>query len=163
MVLGDPVAVIAEPLGQTREVERVAQRIAPSSPSGMGDWSSTETRILHRMVRTPRPGGLAAGALESGTTHSHRGPIVTTTLRPRSRTRPLQTAPGPGGAAVASVGMSLPETVVHSSEIEERLGLAPDWIERRTGIRARRIAAADERLEQHATAAAQAALRRRRR
>ena len=54
--------------------------------------------------------------------------------------------------------MSLPATVVHSSEIEERLGLAPDWIERRTGIRARRIAAADERLEEHATAAAQAAL-----
>ena len=65
-----------------------------------------------------------------------------------------------GGAAVASVGISLPPTVVHSHEIESRLGLAPDWIERRTGIRERRIAADDERLEAHATAAAAEALAR---
>jgi 3-oxoacyl-[acyl-carrier-protein] synthase-3 len=56
--------------------------------------------------------------------------------------------------------MHLPRTVVSSAEIERRLGLAPDWIERRTGIRARRIAEPHERLEEHAAAAALDALRR---
>ena len=65
-----------------------------------------------------------------------------------------------GGAAVASVGTSLPATVVESGAIEARLGLAPDWIERRTGIRSRRIAAAHERLDAHAAAAAAQALER---
>jgi 3-oxoacyl-[acyl-carrier-protein] synthase-3 len=65
-----------------------------------------------------------------------------------------------GGAAVAAVGMHLPSTIVTSAEIESRLGLAPDWIERRTGIRARRIAAPHERLEEHAAEAANQALQR---
>jgi 3-oxoacyl-[acyl-carrier-protein] synthase-3 len=59
---------------------------------------------------------------------------------------------------VASVGTSVPGTVVPSEAIEARLGLAPDWIERRTGIRTRRIATPEERLDEHATAAAAAAL-----
>ena len=54
--------------------------------------------------------------------------------------------------------MSLPPNIVHSSEIEQRLGLAPDWIERRTGIRARRIASEHERLDAHAAHAAAEAL-----
>ncbi len=65
-----------------------------------------------------------------------------------------------GGAAVAGVGMHLPSTIVTSAQIEDRLGLAPDWIERRTGIRARRIAEPHERLEDHAAAAAAQALMR---
>ena len=44
--------------------------------------------------------------------------------------------------------------------IEARLGLAADWIERRTGIRQRHIAAPGERLDTHATAAAAIALER---
>lgn len=68
--------------------------------------------------------------------------------------------PGIGGAAVAAVGASLPRGVVESAAIEERLGLAPGWIERRTGIRSRYVAAADERLDHHATAAAAQALER---
>jgi 3-oxoacyl-[acyl-carrier-protein] synthase-3 len=56
--------------------------------------------------------------------------------------------------------MHLPRTVVTSAEIEGRLGLAPDWIERRTGIRARRIAEPHESLEEHAAAAAADALQR---
>ncbi len=70
----------------------------------------------------------------------------------------IQANRGIGGAAVASVGASLPEGIVESSEIEARLGLAPDWIERRTGIRQRHVAAPGERLETHATAAATIAL-----
>jgi 3-oxoacyl-[acyl-carrier-protein] synthase III len=62
------------------------------------------------------------------------------------------------GAAATAVGTSLPARVVSSAEIESRLGLAPDWIQRRTGIRNRRQAAADERLQTHAAAAAREAL-----
>jgi len=64
------------------------------------------------------------------------------------------------GATAVSVGVSLPEAVVPNAEIEERLELAPGWIERRTGIEARRRATADERLQTHATAAAGQALER---
>ena len=58
-------------------------------------------------------------------------------------------APRPGVLA-ASVAVSLPETVVSNAEISERLGVADDWIERRTGIQSRRFAQPDERLETHA-------------
>jgi 3-oxoacyl-[acyl-carrier-protein] synthase-3 len=83
---------------------------------------------------------------------------VSVTIRPESLPVPLPNEPSSGAAALASVGVSLPDTVVTSGEIEERLGLAPDWIERRTGIRARRIAAPHERLDGHAALAAAAAL-----
>jgi 3-oxoacyl-[acyl-carrier-protein] synthase-3 len=66
-------------------------------------------------------------------------------------------APRPGVLA-ASVAVSLPETIVSNAEISERLGVADDWIERRTGIRSRRVAQPDERLETHATHCARAAL-----
>jgi 3-oxoacyl-[acyl-carrier-protein] synthase-3 len=64
------------------------------------------------------------------------------------------------GAAATAVGTSLPAQIVSSAEIELRLGLAPDWIERRTGIRNRRMAAPEERLSTHAAAAAREALER---
>lgn len=64
------------------------------------------------------------------------------------------------GTALVSVGVSLPEQIVESAEIEERLGLAAGWIERRTGIRSRRIAAPHESLTDHAASAAVAALHR---
>jgi 3-oxoacyl-[acyl-carrier-protein] synthase-3 len=66
----------------------------------------------------------------------------------------------PVGAAIASVGVSLPARVVTNAEIAPRLGVTDEWIVRRTGIRARRVAAPDERLVTHATNAAAAALRR---
>ncbi|MDE3131918.1 MAG: 3-oxoacyl-ACP synthase, partial [Acidobacteriota bacterium] len=56
------------------------------------------------------------------------------------------------------MGASLPQGIVESSEIEARLGLAPEWIARRTGIRQRHVAAPGERLETHAVAAASEAL-----
>jgi 3-oxoacyl-[acyl-carrier-protein] synthase-3 len=62
------------------------------------------------------------------------------------------------GVAATAVGISVPERVVTSAEIEARLGLTPDWIVRRTGIRARRIAGPEERLQTHASAAARRAL-----
>src|ERR1039458_5967344 len=62
------------------------------------------------------------------------------------------------GAVAASVAVSVPDTVVANAEIGARLGVDGDWIERRTGIRERRVARPDERLETHATECARAAL-----
>jgi 3-oxoacyl-[acyl-carrier-protein] synthase-3 len=64
------------------------------------------------------------------------------------------------GAAVASVAVSVPETVVPSAAVAQRLGVSEDWIVRRTGIHTRHMAADDERLSTHATRAAALALRR---
>lgn len=73
-------------------------------------------------------------------------------------------ASAPGGsavhAAIASVGVSLPETVISSASIAARLGVSEEWIVRRTGIRARRVAGPDERLASHAARAAGRALAR---
>ena len=43
------------------------------------------------------------------------------------------------GAAIASVGMAVPEHAVPNRVIAERLGVDETWIETRTGIRSRRI------------------------
>ena len=76
--------------------------------------------------------------------------------------RPSLKLPGPSrtraGAAVASVGVSLPANVVSSATIGDRLGVSEEWIERRTGIHARHMADPDERLAAHAAAAARVAL-----
>ncbi len=65
----------------------------------------------------------------------------------------------PLGAAIASVGISLPDAVVPNAQIAPRIGVTDEWIVRRTGIRTRRVAAPDERLATHATNAAAAALK----
>jgi 3-oxoacyl-[acyl-carrier-protein] synthase-3 len=86
---------------------------------------------------------------------------MATTLTPRERFE--GTSGGLAqlrGAAIASVGMSLPARVVSNSEVAERLGVGTDWIERRTGIQARRRAGPDERLDAHAILAARDALER---
>ncbi len=64
------------------------------------------------------------------------------------------------GAVVASVGISVPETIVPNVAICARLGVGKDWIERRTGIRSRHIARPGERLATHATLAGIEALER---
>ncbi|MFI8089642.1 beta-ketoacyl-ACP synthase 3 [Streptomyces sp. NPDC086080] len=56
------------------------------------------------------------------------------------------------------VGTYRPERSVPNTEIAERTGLDPDWIERRSGIRSRRYASAAETLPTMATAAAEKAL-----
>jgi 3-oxoacyl-[acyl-carrier-protein] synthase-3 len=84
---------------------------------------------------------------------------VTTTAPERSFSSPtLGPSATRAGAAIASVGVSLPATVVYNAEIGARLGVGEDWIERRTGIRARHVAGPEERLTAHATAAARRAL-----
>ena len=49
-------------------------------------------------------------------------------------------------AGIAAIGTALPRSVVGSDEIEARLGVAPGWIEQRTGIRERRIAGEGDSL-----------------
>jgi 3-oxoacyl-[acyl-carrier-protein] synthase III len=66
----------------------------------------------------------------------------------------------PTGASIASIGASLPQTVVPNAQIAARIGVSDEWIVRRTGIRERRFAEPAERLTTHATSAAAAALSR---
>jgi 3-oxoacyl-[acyl-carrier-protein] synthase-3 len=61
-------------------------------------------------------------------------------------------------AGIAGIGRALPERVVDNAHVEDRLGLAHGWLERRTGIRSRRWAGEGERVSDLATAAAAAAL-----
>jgi 3-oxoacyl-[acyl-carrier-protein] synthase-3 len=59
---------------------------------------------------------------------------------------------------IAGLGHYVPERRVENAEIEARLGLESGWIERRTGIRARRWAAPDEALTDLAMKAGDMAL-----
>ncbi|MBV9594762.1 MAG: ketoacyl-ACP synthase III [Actinobacteria bacterium] len=66
----------------------------------------------------------------------------------------------PLGAAIGSVGISLPDAIVPNAQIAPRIGVTDEWIVRRTGIRTRRVAGPDERLATHAAQAGAAALKR---
>lgn len=47
-------------------------------------------------------------------------------------------------AAITGWGIAVPDTMVTSDELERRVGLEPGWVERRSGIRQRRVASQDE-------------------
>jgi 3-oxoacyl-[acyl-carrier-protein] synthase III len=82
--------------------------------------------------------------------------ITTPASNPRSHEPAMP--PSRVGAAIASVGVSVPQTVVDSSVIAARIGVDDDWIVRRTGIRSRHIAEPQERLATHAIEAGTIAL-----
>ena len=63
------------------------------------------------------------------------------------------------GAAVASVGMAVPQRVVSNAEVGARVGVSADWIRNRTGIDERRQASADEQLLDFAEQASRSALK----
>ena len=63
------------------------------------------------------------------------------------------------GTTILGFGHHVPERRVPNAEIEQRLGLEPGWILRRTGIRERRYAATTEALTDIAVPAAEMALR----
>jgi 3-oxoacyl-[acyl-carrier-protein] synthase-3 len=75
---------------------------------------------------------------------------------------PVLTAAGAeraqAGAALASLGASVPATVVGNAAIAGRIGVTDDWIVQRTGIRSRHVAAPGERLSDLAAAAGRMAL-----
>ncbi len=85
-------------------------------------------------------------------------PVPKTPAEPVPKTR--FSPPPRVGVVAASVGVSVPETVVSSAEVGARLGVETDWIVRRTGIHSRRIAGPNERLDYHAARAAREALAR---
>ena len=60
---------------------------------------------------------------------------------------------------IVSVASAIPEHSSSNGEIETRLGLAPGWIERRTGILRRPTAAPEEATSDLAIRAASAAVR----
>jgi 3-oxoacyl-[acyl-carrier-protein] synthase-3 len=64
----------------------------------------------------------------------------------------------PRTARVIGLGHKLPDRVVPNGPIAERIGVDSEWITRRTGIRERRYAAADERTSDLAVTAARRAL-----
>ena len=66
--------------------------------------------------------------------------------------------PAAVAAGIAGLGTALPPRIVANAEVAARLGVEPEWIERRTGIRSRRRLEAGERLSDLAAAAAAAAL-----
>src|SRR5436190_16438868 len=59
---------------------------------------------------------------------------------------------------VIGVGLAVPETTITNDVIENRLGLEPGWIERRTGIRQRPTAAPHEATSDLAIRAGERAL-----
>lgn len=61
-------------------------------------------------------------------------------------------------ASIAAIGTALPARAVPNEEIAGRLGVDAIWIQQRTGIRERRIAAAGETLTDLAVAASRRAL-----
>jgi 3-oxoacyl-[acyl-carrier-protein] synthase-3 len=85
--------------------------------------------------------------------------------------RPIERRPGAlrqaaspeletGRPAILSVATAVPAATVTTAELAERLGVSEDWIVSRTGIRARPVAAPDERLSEFAARAGSAALSR---
>lgn len=61
--------------------------------------------------------------------------------------------PALGGVAIGAVGVALPNAIRTNEPIAARLGVDEDWIVARTGVRERRIAAADEGVVDLAVAA----------
>src|SRR5947209_18391655 len=66
----------------------------------------------------------------------------------------------PPRPAILSVATEVPSARVTTAELAERLGVSEDWIVSRTGIRARPVAAPEERLSEFAARAGAAALSR---
>jgi 3-oxoacyl-[acyl-carrier-protein] synthase-3 len=52
----------------------------------------------------------------------------------------------PRGAAIGSVAVAMPEQVIDNDPIAERLGVEPDWIVKRMGVRSRHMARPGESL-----------------
>jgi len=81
-------------------------------------------------------------------------------LRAASRIGSAPTTLAPARPAILSVAAQVPAARVTTAELAERLGVSEDWIVSRTGIRARPVAAPDERLSDFAAQAGSRALSR---
>ena len=83
---------------------------------------------------------------------------IGTRLRAAYRSAPSALAPA--RPAILSVAAQVPAARVTTAELAERLGVTEDWIVSRTGIRARPVAAPDDRLSEFAALAGSRALSR---
>lgn len=72
----------------------------------------------------------------------------------------LASAPGVPHTRLLGLGSYRPRTVVPNSEIVEAIDSSDEWIQQRSGIRTRRIAAEDETVQMMAVAASRQALER---
>ncbi len=81
-------------------------------------------------------------------------------LRAASRMGSAPTVLAPARPSILSVAAQVPAGRVTTAELAERLGVSEDWIVSRTGIRARPVAAPDERLSEFAAQAGARALSR---
>ena len=62
------------------------------------------------------------------------------------------------GTAISGLGVAVPESVVTNQEVADRLGVTPEWITERTGVKRRHVAGADRTLVDLATEAGKAAI-----
>lgn len=62
------------------------------------------------------------------------------------------------GVAIAGLGVEVPEPIVTNREVADRLGVEPDWITERTGVKQRHVAPADRTLVDLASDAGRKAL-----
>jgi len=74
--------------------------------------------------------------------------------------RSAPSALAPARPAILSVAAEVPSASLSTAELAERLGVSEDWIVSRTGIRARPVAAPDDRLSEFAALAGSRALSR---
>jgi 3-oxoacyl-[acyl-carrier-protein] synthase-3 len=81
-------------------------------------------------------------------------------IEPHARGEAISSEFAPSRPAILSVASEVPSATVTTAELAERLGVSEDWIVSRTGIRARPVAAPDERLSEFAARAGAAALNR---
>ena len=81
------------------------------------------------------------------------------TASPRADRGPVAKAPVVT-AEIASVGMCVPDLTIPNGPIADRLGIAEEWIVKRTGVRERRVARPGERLSDFAAEAGAIALER---
>jgi 3-oxoacyl-[acyl-carrier-protein] synthase-3 len=72
--------------------------------------------------------------------------------------QPAMSEVDPPRPAILSVASEVPAGTLTTADLAERLGVSEDWIVSRTGIRARPVAAPDERLSEFAARAGVAAL-----
>ena len=71
---------------------------------------------------------------------------------------PLHTSTGAAYARIEGIGASLPSRVVDNTEMCTYIDSTDEWIQQRTGIRERRVAAADQASSDLALIACQRAL-----
>src|SRR4051794_31184881 len=150
-----------------RALRRRAQRAGrePPAPRALARDAARAARRGRRALRRARPrrrahgpreadagGGMTAATANEQRAHpADSAQAATTPHRPAERRRGMT-------AGIFGVGAALPERLITNQDIVDRLDTSDEWIVRRTGIRERRVLAADQPLSELATRACALAL-----